>query len=165
MGFLAALKVPIKPGIAIIFSISLGMAFDNTVYVLGRLKEMLKARSRERLPIGRVVAEETNPCLVASLCLFVGFSIFLFSYFPVNKMFGAFMLISIAAGILGDLVWLPSLIQRYPWLLLGFTKNGVVYKHQKWMESAMKVSPYAFLAMLGLISAYGAFAADLCRIS
>lgn len=163
MGFLALFKVPIKPGIAIIFSISLGLAFDNTVYVLERLKHLMKHRSRaaDKLPIGRVVAEETNPILVSSLCLFVGFSIFLFSYFPVNKMFGAFMLISIAAGLLGDLVWLPSLIQRFPWLLMGFSKDANLFKRRTWMESAMKLSPYAILALLGLVSAFGARAADL----
>lgn len=161
MGFLALFKVPIKPGIAIIFSISLGLAFDNTVYVLERLKQLMKHRSRERLPIGRVVAEETNPILVSSLCLFVGFSIFLFSYFPVNKIFGAFMLISIAAGLLGDLVWLPSLIQRFPWLLMGLSKDANLLRRPKWMESAMKLSPYAILALLGLVSAFGARAADL----
>jgi len=121
----------------------------------------MKNRVRERLPISRVVAEETNPCLVSSLCLFVGFSIFLFSYFPVNKMFGAFMLISIAAGLLGDLVWLPSLIQRFPWLLLGISKDATLIGRKKWMESAMKISPYAILMLLGLVSAFGAYAADL----
>jgi predicted RND superfamily exporter protein len=161
MGFLALFKVPIKPGIAIIFSISLGLAFDNTVYVLERLKYLMKNRTNERLPIGRVVAEETNPCLVSSLCLFVGFSIFLFSYFPVNKMFGAFMLISIAAGLLGDLVWLPSLIQRFPWLLLGQPKDATLLGRRKWTESAMRISPYALLVLLGLVSAFGAHAADL----
>jgi hypothetical protein len=154
LGFLAIFNVPIKPGIAIIFSISLGLAFDNTVYVLERLKNILKTRkSLTRLPMARVVAEEISPCLVSSVCLIVGFSIFLFSYFPVNKMFGTFMLISITAGLLGDLVWLPSLLQRYPWLLLGRQKNAkILGHHSRIMESAMKVTSTAILVLLGLVS-------------
>jgi uncharacterized protein len=156
LGFLAILHVPIKPGIAIIFSISLGLAFDNTVYILDRLKEIIKAgKTRRKLPIARVMAEETNPLLVSSLCLLVGFSIFLFSYFPVNKMFGMFMIISIGAGLLGDLVWLPCLLYRFPGLLLGSPKDAIVLERPRWMESAMKLSPYAILVVLGLVSAFG----------
>lgn len=42
LGFLALFEVPIKPGIAIIFSIKSGIAFDNTIYILGRSEVALK---------------------------------------------------------------------------------------------------------------------------
>lgn len=162
LGFLALFDVSIKPGIAIIFSISLGIAFDNTIYILGRLKHMLKDKPRrDTLPIYTLMKKETLPCLVSSLCLFAGFAIFLFSIFPVNKMFGLFVLLSILAGLLGDLVWLPAILKRYPWLLLEQKRRVNILKVPFALEvNVVKVSSYAILVVLGLMAFHSAYAAN-----
>lgn len=161
LGFLALFQVPIKPGIAIIFSISLGLAFCNTVYVLERLKHILKSSSRKlTLPIYALMKKETMPCLVSSLSLFGGFSIFLFSVFPVNKLFGIFMLASIAAGLLGDLVWLPAMLKRFPWLLLENIEEGLEHLPLKWNRMA-KVGPYLVLLVLGIVALHSVYASLL----
>jgi len=167
LGFLALFNVPIKPGIAIIFSISLGIAFDNTIYILGRLKHMLKDNPRAKtLPVYTLMKKETMPCLVSALCLFAGFSIFLFSVFPVNKLFGLFILVSILAGLLGDLVWLPSLLRRYPWLLLDSAERvrikALPFNLQ---ETAVKLSPYIMLVALGLIAFHNSYASGASQMS
>jgi uncharacterized protein len=158
LGFLALFQVPIKPGIAIIFSISLGLAFCNTVYVLERLKVILKTNTRRlSLPIYALMKKETMPCLVSSLSLFGGFSIFLFSVFPVNKLFGIFMLASIAAGLLGDLVWLPALLKRFPWLLLENLEEGLDHLPIRWKALAT-IGPYAVLLVLGVVAFHSVYA-------
>jgi len=158
LGFLALFQVPIKPGIAIIFSISLGLAFCNTVYVLERLKVILKTNTRRlSLPIYALMKKETMPCLVSSLSLFGGFSIFLFSVFPVNKLFGVFMLASIAAGLLGDLVWLPALLKRFPWLLLENIEEGLDHLPIRWKALAT-IGPYVVLLVLGLVAFHSVYA-------
>jgi uncharacterized protein len=158
LGFLALFQVPIKPGIAIIFSISLGLAFCNTVYVLERLKYILKTSSRKlSLPIYALMKKETMPCLVSSLSLFGGFSIFLFSVFPMNKLFGVFMLASIAAGLLGDLVWLPAMLKRFPWLLLENIEEGLDRISPKWTRLA-KIGPYVVLFALGIVAFHSVYA-------
>jgi hypothetical protein len=161
LGFLAYFHVPIKPGIAIIFSISLGIAFDNTIYILGRLQHMLKSRPRElTLPIYTLMKRETMPCLVSALCLLAGFSIFIFSVFPVNKMFGLFVVISIVAGLLGDLVWMPAILKRYPWLLLEIKPRVTMKKFGfSLQEYAVRLSPYLILAALGMIAFHNSYAA------
>lgn len=167
LGFLALFDVPIKPGIAIIFSISLGIAFDNTIYILGRLKHLLKENPRVKsLPVYTLMKKETMPCLVSSMCLFAGFSIFLFSVFPVNKLFGLFVLVSILAGLLGDLVWLPSILRRYPWLLLGKVPSVRLKEFPfKLQESAVKLSPYLILLALGAIAVHNSFAHGASKTS
>ncbi|MGZ3722192.1 MAG: efflux RND transporter permease subunit [Bdellovibrionales bacterium] len=158
LGFLAMFHVPIKPGIAIIFSISLGLAFCNTVYVLERLKYILKSGTRKlTLPIYALMKKETMPCLVSSLSLFGGFSIFLFSVFPMNKLFGVFMLASIAAGLLGDLVWLPAMLKRFPWLLLENLEEGLDHLPMKWKALA-KIGPYVVLLALGIVAFHSVYA-------
>ncbi|MEM7646755.1 MAG: MMPL family transporter, partial [Pseudomonadota bacterium] len=116
LGVLALTETPIKPGIAIIFAISLGIAFDNTVYILGRLKKMALNEDGS-LPIKSLLLSEIAPCCTSSLSLFAGFSIFLYSYFAVNQLFGVFMLLSIVSGLLGDLVLLPITLSLFPGLL------------------------------------------------
>ncbi len=160
LGFLALFNVPIKPGIAIIFSISLGIAFDNTIYILGRLKHLLKDNARTTtLPVYTLMKKETMPCLVSALCLFAGFSIFLFSVFPVNKLFGLFVLVSILAGLLGDLVWLPAILRRYPWLLLGKVPSVRLKEFPfRLQETAVKLTPILMLLALGAIAMHNTFA-------
>jgi predicted RND superfamily exporter protein len=158
LGFLALFQVPIKPGIAIIFSISLGLAFCNTVYVLERLKFILKNNSRKlSLPIYALMKKETMPCLVSSLSLFGGFSIFLFSVFPVNKLFGLFMLASIAAGLLGDLVWLPAMLKRFPWLLLENLEEGLDRISPR-LRTLSRIGPYVVLFVLGIVAFHSVYA-------
>lgn len=170
LGVLALSEIPIRPGIAIIFSISIGIAFDNTIYVLQRLREFMKesrVKRRASLPMFAVMKAETTPCLISSVALVAGFSIFLFSYFPINKLFGAFMLISILAGLLGDLVWLPALLQKYPWLLLGRLKDENVEDTNQFQEWAMRASTFILFLALGFLAFRPVYAAtsvqDLLR--
>lgn len=117
LGFLAISETPIKPSIAIIFSIALGLAFNNTVYFLERLRSIQKNSSINRLDVEKALWLEGNPCLISSLTLLAGFSVFLVSYFAMNRTFGFYMVLSMVAGLVGDLILLPTLLKSCPWLL------------------------------------------------
>lgn len=116
LGALAVLQTPIKPPLALIFSISLGLAFNNTIYVFSRLMD-LKAKGRRVRLIEHVFHREGMNCLHSTLVVLVGFAVFLFAQFSVNQSFGAFMLLSLFAGLFGDLVFLPALLAWKPGLL------------------------------------------------
>lgn len=111
LGALATWQIPIKPGIAIILSISLGIAFNNTVYLLERMRQLMaKGISYERSLI-HTFWSEANPCFFSSIVLIVGFASFAVSFFKMNQLFGVFMVLSVLSGLLGDLVLLPALMQ------------------------------------------------------
>jgi hypothetical protein len=114
IGALALTKVPIKPGVALIFSIALGFAFNNTVYLLSRLRSLMRTG---KFPLKRAMMMEANPCFFESLVMLVGFSIFIFSSFSMNQIFGVFMMISIVAGFVADLFFLPAMLKLFPGLL------------------------------------------------
>jgi predicted RND superfamily exporter protein len=115
---MSLLRTPIKPGVAIIFSIALGVAYNNTVYLLSRLRLLQKRDGVNRHhQIERTWYQEGNPCFFSTLTFLGGFMIFLSSYFVLNRTFGGYMLLSIGAGLLGDLIFLPSLVKIFPWLL------------------------------------------------
>lgn len=107
---LSLLDVSVKPGIALIFSIALGFAFNNTLYVLSRLRTLRNVES----PLEKALLLEANPCLLESLVMFTGFSIFLTSEFDMNQNFGGFMLLSIVAGFFADLCFLPAFLKLFP---------------------------------------------------
>jgi len=118
IGVLALLKTPIKPGVALVFAIALGLAFNNTVYLLQRLRSLMtKSKRGAAEEIERALRLEGNPCLIASVCLLAGFGIFLISEFGINQTFGVYMLISLFFGLVGDLVLMPALVRTYPWIL------------------------------------------------
>jgi predicted RND superfamily exporter protein len=122
MGVMAATHTAIKPGIALIFSIALGIAYNNTVYLLGRVR-LLRQKSKARggmisaLQITKAWYQEGNPCVFSTLALFGGFAVFMASYFQLNRVFGAYMLLSLVAGMLGDLIFLPALLSWFPRLI------------------------------------------------
>ncbi len=119
LGYLSLTHTPIKPGTAIIFSIALGLAFNNTVYLLNRLTAL--KNPIHPVPVRKTFYLEGNPCLVSTLIMLVGFSVFLFSYFSINQTFGACMMVSIVGGIVGDLIFLPAFLYLWP-ESLGHTK-------------------------------------------
>lgn len=117
MGALAIFGTPIKPGIALIFSIALGISFDNTVYLLGRLR-LLRARSETgAISVGKAWYQEANLCLFSSIALASGFLVFLASFFSLNQQFGFYMVVTILGGLVGDLFLLPAMLEAFPWMV------------------------------------------------
>ncbi len=119
IGSLALAQTPVKPGVALIFSIALGLAFNNTVYLLSRMRRIMREQNLSAVPLKRAFMQEGNPCLFETLVMFSGFVIFLSSDFRLNQIFGVYMLLSIVAGALSDLVFLPAWLRTFPSLLRG----------------------------------------------
>jgi predicted RND superfamily exporter protein/outer membrane lipoprotein-sorting protein len=124
IGVLAATHTPVKPGVALIFSIALGLAFNNTVYLLSRMKRMMREKNLSFLPLKQAILQEGNPCLFETLVMFAGFVIFLGSDFKLNQTFGVYMLLSIVAGAVADLAFLPAVLKLFPVLLRPLKKSS-----------------------------------------
>ena len=117
LGALAIFGTPVKPGIALIFSIALGISFDNTVYLLGRLR-LLRARSAtQEISVAKAWYQEGNLCFFSSIALGSGFLVFLASFFSLNQQFGFYMVVTIVGGLIGDLFVLPAMLESFPWMV------------------------------------------------
>lgn len=138
---LAITNTPIKPSIGLIFSISLGLAFNNTVYFLSRLKSIMQKKKLSFIPLKQALALEGNPCLFETFIMLAGFSIFLVSHFQVNKLFGALMILSIVFGFVGDMVFLPAILKVFPRLLLPRSSLPQSKIHE---ESILDLTPVTF---------------------
>lgn len=107
-------QISLKPTIAIIFSIAIGLAFTNTVYIIGRILKIKKLSGLQHdLPVREALLQEGNPCLLATLLVVLGFFVFLFSYFSINRIFGEYMILSVVAALIGDLVFMPSFLEQF----------------------------------------------------
>lgn len=117
LGALSVFGTPIKPGIALIFSIALGISFDNTVYLLGRLRLLRSRSATGEVHVTKAWYQEGNLCLFSSIALAAGFLVFLASFFSLNQQFGFYMVVTIAGGLVGDLFVLPAMLESFPWLV------------------------------------------------
>jgi predicted RND superfamily exporter protein/outer membrane lipoprotein-sorting protein len=135
MGALSFGDTAIKPGIALIFSIALGISFDNTIYLLGRLRLLRERSTLSRIDVTKAWYQEGNLCLFSSLALSAGFLVFTASYFSLNQQFGFYMLVSIAGGLIGDLILLPALLEAFPRLV-----QSPVNQKEKSMNKAVAAS-------------------------
>lgn len=117
-----------KPSVAIIFSIAIGLAFTNTVYVLGRvLKLQRQHKYLSYFPLKKALIEESNPCLLATTLVVLGFVVFLFSYFGMNRMFGQYMILSVIAALFGDLIFLPSFLYQFRKHFMSFALISLLF--------------------------------------
>ena len=160
-GALALAQTPVKPAVALIFSIALGLAFNNTVYLLTRLKRMQNEKKLDFLPLRRTLLEEGNPCLSESMLMFAGFLIFCLSDFKLNQTLGVYMVLSIGAGALADLVFLPALLKVFP----RFVLPKPVAKVHPWSEKNAIAASLVACLMVTFISAnaFADEAADLLK--
>lgn len=123
-GLLGFNQTSIKPAVALIFSIALGLTFNNTIYFLDRIRRIKKEKGSLGLPLSRAYLIEAFPCLTESAVTLFGFSIFLLSDFRLTQSFGAYMVLAIFAGAIGDLIFLPAFLKMFPKLLLDKNVNG-----------------------------------------
>lgn len=109
-GLMGLLGIELKSSTSIIFTIAFGIATDDTVHFLGRLKlELLKGKSllyalkRTYLSTGKAV-------VVTSLILAAGFMTLMTSGFESTYLFGLLVSITILIAVLTDLLLFPLLV-------------------------------------------------------
>jgi predicted RND superfamily exporter protein len=103
--FLAASAWSFDPVLAIVFSIVVGISFDNTVFFINSWKQ---TRSLE--PTKHCILNKNKDTLLSNLSLLACFSVFLTSQSEINLKFGILMLLSIFSAYLADSFVLPSLL-------------------------------------------------------
>jgi uncharacterized protein len=112
-GFMGAVGIDIKVSTAIIFTIAFGIAVDDTIHMLGKLRiELLKGKS---LPYAmkRSMLSAGKALLVTSIMLLSGFVSLVFSDFASVFYMGLLVSITLFMALVADLVLLPVLVLRF----------------------------------------------------
>ncbi len=98
----------ITPAIAMMLSISFGIALDDTIYFLGRLKSEQKNITKESLLEN--IASITFPVLSTSIILSLSFCALFFSSFSFNITNGLIIICTLLIAMICDLLFLPTLL-------------------------------------------------------
>jgi predicted RND superfamily exporter protein len=108
-GFMGYSGIDIKSSTAVIFSIAFGIAVDDSIHFLARLRvEMKKGKSlEEALPL--TTLQTGKAIIITSLILLAGFGSLLTSVFSSTVYMGLLVGITIFTALLADLFLLPSL--------------------------------------------------------
>ena len=101
-------------GIAVIFSLTLGIVVDDTVhffskYLRGRNTLGQSAEDAVRYAFNTVA----KPLLITTIVLVAGFSVLMLSNFNVNAKMGIMISATISIALIFDFLLLPALLMRF----------------------------------------------------
>lgn len=112
-GFMGLVGIDIKVSTAIIFTIAFGIAVDDTIHLLGKLRiELLKGKS---LPVAmkRSFLSAGKALMITSIMLLSGFASLVFSSFASVFYMGLLVSLTLFLALVADLVLLPILVLRF----------------------------------------------------
>ncbi|MDX1642196.1 MAG: MMPL family transporter, partial [Balneolaceae bacterium] len=108
-GLMGYLDIAIKPSTAVIFTIALGIAVDDSIHYLARFR-IEHIRSGAFLPsLTRTTIRTGRAIIITSLILIAGFGTLITSAFSSTTLMGALVCATITAALFADLFLLPSL--------------------------------------------------------
>jgi hypothetical protein len=107
---LVALDRPLQVVSAVLFTVLLGLAVDDTIHMLARFRFERLAGADPRTAACRAGTAVGAAIVTTSIVLIVGYSVVFVSDVPTNRLFAALLCIGLGAALVGDLVLLPALL-------------------------------------------------------
>ncbi|MEK7487327.1 MAG: MMPL family transporter [Planctomycetota bacterium] len=118
-GIMGLLKIELNTSTAMVASISIGMAVDNTVHFICRFKEELYKIGNYRQALFQSISSVGPAMTTSSVILMAGFGIVCFGSFVPTQQFGFLVCITLISALLADLLFLTSMMLVFqPKLLL-----------------------------------------------
>ena len=111
LGLIGNLRIPLDIMTITIAAITIGIAVDNTIHYIYRVKENKNNIIEES--IKKAHNNVGNAVLTTSLTIAFGFSVLILSNFIPTILFGLFTALAMILAMLGVLVTLPTLIYKY----------------------------------------------------
>lgn len=112
-GLMGALGIELKTSTAVIFTIAFGIAYDDTIHLLGKFKIELTKGIGHRMALKNAYLARGKAMILSSLILCCGFSLLIFSNFMGSFYMGVLISITLFIALLSDLLLLPVLILLY----------------------------------------------------
>ena len=116
LGFMGWVGIPLRTSTALIFSISLGVAVNDTIHFVTRFREEL-FRTGDRAEAVRLTMLSTGRAIMfTSILLIAGFGTMLTTRFVGIMQMGILGAVTLSAALLGDLLLLPVCLGIFrPW--------------------------------------------------
>ena len=99
----------------IVFSISLGIAVDDTIHFLVRFDREIQAGADARSAVQRTFKVVGTALVMTTVALVAGHGVVMLSSFPAIRVFGLITAITIASALVADLLFLPATLICLKW--------------------------------------------------
>jgi predicted RND superfamily exporter protein len=109
-GVMGLIGIDLKVGTAIIFSIAFGIAEDDTIHMLAKLRQQLRAGQRPAYALERTYLTTGKAVTVTGLMLLSGFVTLVFSDFGTIRSMGILVTLTLAFAFVAELLLLPVLV-------------------------------------------------------
>jgi len=113
-GYLGFSGIPIRPPIAITFSICLGIAVDDSLHFLFRFWQERKNNSNLNRAISNTIETTGLAMLTSTIVLVSGFLVITVSTFIPTSQFGVISAITLTVALITDITLLPALLYLFP---------------------------------------------------
>ena len=95
---------------AMVFSIGLGIAVDDTIHYLARYSQEIRTGATPEQAVSRTGRRTGRAIIYTSVLLLAGFGVLYTSAFPPNQMFAVLASVVIGTALLADMLLLPALL-------------------------------------------------------
>lgn len=112
-GFMGYASIDIKSSTAVIFTIAFGIAVDDSIHYLSRLKVEMQRGKNLYQAIEATTQKTGKPIILTSIILIAGFGSLLTSVFISTVYMGLLVGVTIFTALLADLFLLPSLFYYF----------------------------------------------------
>ena len=110
-GLMGYFGIPLKPSTILVFSIAFGLSVDDTIHFLAQYRQELSNNDwKIKKSVFATIKESGISMFYTSVVLFAGFSVFMLSDFGGTIALGGLIAITLAFGMLSNLMLLPCLV-------------------------------------------------------
>ncbi|WP_339655949.1 efflux RND transporter permease subunit [Flavobacterium frigidarium] len=110
-GLMGYFGIPLKPSTILVFSIAFGLSVDDTIHFLAQYRQELAHNNwKIKKSVFATIRESGISMFYTSVVLFAGFSVFMLSDFGGTVALGGLIAITLAFGMLSNLMLLPCLV-------------------------------------------------------
>ncbi|MGO4820269.1 MULTISPECIES: efflux RND transporter permease subunit [unclassified Flavobacterium] len=110
-GLMGYFGIPLKPSTILVFSIAFGLSVDDTIHFLAQYRQELTHNNwKIKKSVFATIKESGISMFYTSVVLFAGFSVFMLSDFGGTVALGGLIAITLAFGMLSNLMLLPCLV-------------------------------------------------------
>jgi predicted RND superfamily exporter protein len=110
-GLMGYFGIPLKPSTILVFSIAFGLSVDDTIHFLAQYRQELTRNDwKIKRSVFATIKEAGISMFYTSVVLFTGFSVFMLSDFGGTIALGGLIAITLAFGMLSNLMLLPCLV-------------------------------------------------------
>ncbi|MFT2009675.1 efflux RND transporter permease subunit [Pontibacter sp. 13R65] len=136
-GLMGLFNIPLKPSTALIFSIALGIAVDDSVHFLAKYRhELINNGFQVSRAITTTINEAGTSMIYTSMILFFGFVIFAFSEFGGTKALGLLMSLTLLIAMLTNLIILPTLLMSFDSGKYVHEPDALIDDYEEYYEEA-----------------------------